>query len=123
MCCKKHSKDNTTQKPVEFNEKEDHNTQDLEEETKLTTTQSTQDYQKEGKDHVIILNKEDDKLPAGSIGSEVDDNDSIDLELQAVLARLVSDYRAIFAIEDEIHHGESHCFSNSYQEGANVRYG
>ena len=50
-------------------------------------------------------------------------------ELQAILARLVSDYRAIFAIEDELHHADGwplhscsipHCHCNSYHDGPHL---
>jgi hypothetical protein len=125
MCCKKHSKDNYANNVVSSVKKEDNDTHSLDEKNKKTeNSKHIQEYQKEVKENIINLDDGRNNVLPGNIGPEKNNEESLDLELQAVLARLVSDYRAIFAIEDEIYHGESHCLphpSTSYQEVHNIR--
>ena len=95
MCCKKHGRDTKSQSPEEIN----------------TPNQGKQEHQHVLKEH--ITNYIDNDTNTVDDKTEEDNNEyAIDLELHAVLARLVSDYRAIFAIEDELHHGNgSNCLT------------
>lgn len=126
MCCKKHSKDNITNKPDSSCKKEENDTQSLDEKNQLiASSKHIQEYRKDVNEHIINFDDDRNNVPSDNIGSASNNEESFDSELQAVLARLVSDYRAIFAIEDEIYHGESHYLphsSNSFQEGHNIRY-
>ena len=64
-------------------------------------------------------------VPEENGGTKRNREEALEPQLQAILARLVSDYRAIFAIEDEMHHNGSQCAgqtSHSYQEGHNLRF-
>ena len=114
MCCKKHSQDNNTQISNERSQFRSKNHVKKETESILN--------------EVLPNFADDDSNNTDDNNSEAINEDSIETELQAVLARLVSDYRAIFAIEDEIHHGGPHCLTprchccHSYQEGHNIRY-
>jgi hypothetical protein len=116
MCCKKHDQDNNTQS---FNER-----------SQFTSIHQVK-KETESRFNEAISNFTDDdssNTDASEGKSETISEDVIETELQAILARLVSDYRAIFAIEDEIHHGGPHCLTphchscHSYQEGHNIRY-
>ena len=122
MCCKKHEKDNNTQTSPD-NKKQFN----LTNEKKQTSFVDSKNTNNKNEDHDNVI---DDDNKSQTTNENLDDglNEySIDPELEAILARLVSDYRAIFAIEDEIHHGTPHghtpCMSphcqycHSYQDG------
>ena len=118
MCCKKHSQDN--------------NTQSIDERSQFTSTNQVKKETESILNEAINNFADDDSNNTDTIEekSETISEESIETELQAILARLVSDYRAIFAIEDELHHGGPHCLTphchfchaHSFQEGHNIRY-
>ena len=123
MCCKKHEKDNNTQTSPD-NKKQFN----LTNEKKQTSFLDSKNTNNKNEDHDNVIDDDDNK--SHTTNENLDDglNEyTIDPELEAILARLVSDYRAIFAIEDEIHHGTPHghtpCMSphcqycHSYQDG------
>ena len=124
MCCKKHGQDNNTQKSPDDKNK---SISSFEKKQSSFVDNKNKTNKKDDQENVI-----DDAISSAELSKNQSDDAneySIDPELEAILARLVSDYRAIFAIEDELHHGHSardghtpcmspHCqYCHSYQDG------
>ena len=140
MCCKKHGMDDNT--PTPPNE----NIQDISSDVSYAKNENTQDISSDAthakkensqgkhfpkiKPQHEFINKTDPHNRATRDDNLDTENDyDVGPELQAILARLVSDYRAIFAIEDELHHADGwplhscsipHCHCNSYHDGPHL---
>ena len=148
MCCKKHGMDDDT--PTSPNE----NIQDIssdvsyakDNDTRTPPDENIQDISSDAT-YAKNINSQGKQNPKVKLQhkfinktdphDETTRDDNLDTEneydvgpeLQAILARLVSDYRAIFAIEDELHHTDGwslhscsipHCHCNSYQDGPHL---
>ena len=125
MCCKKHGMGDDTPTPP------DENTQDISSDvTHAKNENSQQKHFPNIKLQHKLINRTDihDKATKDA-NLDTENEYDVGPELQAILARLVSDYRAIFAIEDELHHADGwsfhscsipHCHCNSYQDGSHI---
>ena len=145
MCCKKHSNENSAPAELTHPKKRQpdntHGDEKTQHQTDITTSTEGQISLKNDTvaDQVSSLptaveNKTNSSnfddyankiVPEENGGTRRNLEEALEPQLQAILARLVSDYRAIFAIEDEIHHNGTQCAgqpSHSYQEGHNLRF-
>ena len=137
---KKHGMDDDTPTPPDENIQDissdvsyakNENTQDISSDVAYAKNENAQGkYISKVKPQHKFINKTDPHNKNTRDDNLVTENEyDVGPELQAILARLVSDYRAIFAIEDELHHADGwslhscsipHCHCNSYQDGPHL---